>query len=101
MCVSMIQSFGPIADELQVDGDGWVPLNCSSNGNDDGTTIDRHKERNREHAKRTRLRKKELTEAMKLKLQDLQREVFTTIGLSYQFLYSFLTLNFTYHDKGC
>ena len=24
MCVSMIQSFGPIADELQVDGDGWV-----------------------------------------------------------------------------
>jgi len=70
----MIQSFGPIADELQVDGDGWVPLNCSSNGNDDGTTIDRHKERNREHAKRTRLRKKELTEAMKLKLHDLQRE---------------------------
>lgn len=77
----MIPSFGSMVDEQQVDGDGWDTLNCSSNGNDDGTAIDKHKERNREHAKRTRLRKKELTEAMKLRLQDLQREVCTsTIG---------------------
>lgn len=35
----------------------------------------RNRERNREHAKRTRLRKKEMIEGMKMRLLELQREV--------------------------
>ncbi|RYH09007.1 bZIP transcription factor, partial [archaeon] len=36
---------------------------------------ERNRERNREHAKRTRLRKKEMIEGMKVRLLELQREV--------------------------
>jgi len=71
---AMIQSFGSMEDEQQVDGDELQLCRFALNGSE-GTTTDKYKERNREHAKRTRLRKKELTEAMKLRLQDLQREV--------------------------
>jgi hypothetical protein len=43
-----------------------------------GTTEERaekNRERNREHAKRTRLRKKDMIEGMKMRLLELQREV--------------------------
>ena len=36
---------------------------------------ERNRERNREHAKKTRLRKKEMIEGMKIRLLELQREV--------------------------
>lgn len=36
---------------------------------------EKNRERNREHAKRTRQRKKEMIEGMKMRLLDLQREV--------------------------
>jgi hypothetical protein len=36
---------------------------------------EKNRERNREHAKRTRLRKKEMIEGMKMRLLELQREV--------------------------
>ena len=36
---------------------------------------EKNRERNREHAKRTRLRKKEMIEGMKIRLLELQREV--------------------------
>ena len=39
-------------------------------------SAEKHRERNRVHAKRTRQRKKEMTEAMKMRLLDLQKEVF-------------------------
>ena len=65
----MLHLFGT---EQKVDRE---PQYCTAGGND--AIADKHKERNREHAKRTRQRKKELTEAMKLRLQDLQREVVT------------------------
>lgn len=44
-------------------------------------TAEKHRERNRVHAKRTRQRKKEMTEAMKMRLLDLQKEVY----ISYYF----------------
>ena len=37
--------------------------------------IEKHRERNREHAKKTRLRKKALIDGMKLRLLELQNEV--------------------------
>jgi len=37
--------------------------------------IERNLERNRQHAKRTRLRKKEMMEVMKARIAELQREV--------------------------
>jgi len=37
--------------------------------------IEKHRERNREHAKRTRLRKKALIDGMKGRLLELQKEV--------------------------
>jgi len=39
-----------------------------------GLRADKNRERNREHAKRTRLRKKEMIEGMKMRLLELQRE---------------------------
>jgi hypothetical protein len=46
-------------------------------GDDDavGQRADKNRERNREHAKRTRLRKKEMIEGLKMRLLELQREV--------------------------
>ena len=42
----------------------------------DESRLDKSRERNREHARRTRLRKKALMENMKTRLLDLQKEVF-------------------------
>ena len=42
---------------------------------EEGNKAERNRERNREHAKKTRLRKKEMMETMKARLLDLQREV--------------------------
>ena len=40
-----------------------------------GQRASKNRERNREHAKKTRLRKKEMIEGMKIRLLDLQKEV--------------------------
>jgi hypothetical protein len=45
----------------------------------------RNRERNREHAKRTRLRKKEMIEGMKMRLLELQREVCYILSKSLYF----------------
>lgn len=37
--------------------------------------LDRNRARNKEHAKKTRMRKKEMIENLKIKLSDLQQEV--------------------------
>ena len=44
--------------------------------------VERSRERNREHAKRTRLRKKAVIEAMKGKLLSLQKEVNCFLSLN-------------------
>ena len=49
-------------------------LYCEDDENDNGEKASKSRERNREHAKRTRLRKKAMLEGMKGKLMDLQRE---------------------------
>ena len=41
----------------------------------DNNKVEKNRERNREHAKRTRQRKKEMMEGMKIRLLELQREV--------------------------
>ena len=43
-------------------------------------TAEKSRERNREHAKKTRLRKKALLEGMKARLLYLQNEVITSIS---------------------
>jgi hypothetical protein len=56
--------------------------------------LNRTRERNREHARRTRIRKKEMIENMKMRLLELQREVqycFSTLFLS--FLTCFFSLS--------
>ncbi len=50
-----------------------IKLSQSSIDEDDKT--EKNRERNREHAKRTRLRKKEMMESLKIQLQELQMEV--------------------------
>ena len=42
---------------------------------------EKNRERNREHAKRTRLRKKVMIEGMKIRLLELQREVSIAVGI--------------------
>jgi hypothetical protein len=43
--------------------------------------LNRTRERNREHARRTRIRKKEMIENMKMRLLELQREVRSFVSL--------------------
>lgn len=50
--------------------------NCEiDDENCEGVKVEKGRERNREHAKRTRLRKKAVLEGMKGKLMELQNEV--------------------------
>ena len=56
------------------EGDGDDTLYCDDDDLDNGEKGKKSRERNREHAKRTRLRKKAMLEGMKGKLMDLQRE---------------------------
>lgn len=69
---------GDESDQEEMDHD--LDADYSALHNPEGNHSDkavRNRERNREHAKRTRLRKKEMMEKMKFRLLDLQREVRT------------------------
>lgn len=57
------------------DADGEADYFHIGEGEDDGEKGKKSRERNREHAKKTRLRKKVLLEGMKGKLVQLQSEV--------------------------
>lgn len=54
--------------------EGEHPNEMTSN-NSSLDKIDRNRARNKEHAKKTRIRKKEMIENLKVKLADLQQEV--------------------------
>ena len=54
--------------------------------------VEKGRERNREHAKRTRLRKKAVLEGMKGKLMELQNEVWTSMLRDFKTIPSALEL---------
>lgn len=76
-CMPSSESFGSEANG----SDGYFHFSCKdeiSSNNDENVEVEKvekGRERNREHAKRTRLRKKAVLEGMKGKLMELQNEV--------------------------
>ncbi len=63
-----LHNFSCTTHDIQVDQHQSTSLSAEQKA-------EKNRERNRAHAKRTRLRKKEMMETMKLRLLDLQREV--------------------------
>lgn len=80
----MKRKFDGIGDgESRNDYSGFEESNLDQDSGDEQmgsfdateSKAEKNRERNREHAKRTRQRKKEMIEGMKMRLLDLQREV--------------------------